>query len=105
MKKSRDVLSFIHGIINLIWPIVAYDLAQLASLTIWGYGWTSFLPMTIMLILPVVSDVVGIVIAAVRYYRRQNVMAMLGIIFDMAALAIYWFLRLQINFSLGWLSS
>lgn len=105
MKKSRDVLSFIHGIINLVWPIVAYDLAQLASLTIWGYGWTSFLPMTIMLILPVVSDVVGIVIAAVRYYRRQNVMAMLGIIFDMAALAIYWFLRLQINFSLGWLSS
>ena len=105
MKKSRDVWSFIHGVINLVWPIVAYDLAQLASLTIWGYGWTSFLPMTIMLILPVVSDVVAIVIAAVRYYRRQNLMAMLGIIFDMAALAIYWFLRLQINFSLGWLSS
>lgn len=104
MKRNRDVLSFIHGIINLVWPIFAYDLAELASLIIWGYGWTSYLPMTIMLILPVVSDVVGIAIAAWRYYRRQGILAMLGIIFDMAALAIYWYLRLQIHFSLGWLS-
>lgn len=105
MKRNRDVVSFIHGILNLVWPIFAYDLAQLASLTIWGYGWTSFLPMTVMLVLPIVSDVIAIAIAAVRYYRRQSLMAMLGIIFDMAALAIYWFLRVQMQFSLGWLSA
>ena len=31
MKHNRgDLLSFIHGVINLIWPVFAYDLAELA---------------------------------------------------------------------------
>lgn len=104
MKENRDVGSFIHGILNLVWPVFAYDLAALASLTIWGYGWTAFLPMNIMLILPIVSDVVGAAVASVRYYRRQNVMTLLGLMFDIVALALYWFLRIQLNFSLGWIS-
>ena len=104
MSKNRDVLSFIHGMINLIWPVFAYDVAALASLTIWGYGWASFLPMNIMLILPIVSDVVGVAIAAMRYYRRQNVMVLLGLMFDITALVLYWFLRIQLNFSLGWIA-
>ena len=104
MKRNRDVWSFIHGIINLVWPVFAYDLAALASLTIWGYGWAAFLPMNIMLILPIVSDVIGAAAASVRYYRRQNVMTLLGLMFDIVALALYWFLRIQLHFSLGWIS-
>ena len=56
---TGDLRSFLHGVINLIWPVFAYDLAELASLIIWGYSWASMVPSTIMLILPIVSDVVG----------------------------------------------
>ncbi len=100
--KNRDVVSFIHGVINLVWPIFAYELAALAALSVSGYGWTSMLPMTIMLLLPIFSSLVGAAIAAVRYYRRQNVMALLGLMFDIVALALYWFLRVQLHFTLGW---
>ena len=69
MKQDwSDLRSFIHGVINLIWPVFAYDLAELASLIIGGYSWATMVPSTIMLILPIVSDVVGIVVAGVRYY-------------------------------------
>lgn len=35
MKQERgDLLAFVHGVINLIWPVFAYDLAELASLII-----------------------------------------------------------------------
>ena len=31
MKQDwSDLRSFIHGVINLIWPVFAYDLAELA---------------------------------------------------------------------------
>lgn len=58
MKQERgDLLAFVHGVINLIWPVFAYDLAELASLIIGGYSWATMVPSTIMLILPIVSDV------------------------------------------------
>ena len=92
MKQERgDLLAFVHGVINLIWPVFAYDLAELASLIIGGYSWATMVPSTIMLILPIVSDVAGIVVAGVRYYRRQSV------------LALYYILRVMMQFSLGWL--
>ena len=100
---TGDLRSFLHGVINLIWPVFAYDLAELASLIIWGYSWASMVPSTIVLILPIVSDVVGIVVAGVRYYRRQSVLALMGLIFSIAALALYYILRIMMRFSLGWL--
>ena len=98
-----DLRSFIHGVVNLVWPVFAYDLAELASLIIGGYSWATMVPSTIMLILPIVSDVVGIVVAGVRYYRRQSVLALMGLIFSIAALALYYILRVMMQFSLGWL--
>ena len=56
---TGDLRSFLHGVINLIWPVFAYDLAELASLIIGGYSWATMVPSTIMLILPIVSDVAG----------------------------------------------
>ncbi len=104
MRKRRgDLGSFIHGVVNLIWPVFAYDLAELASLIIWGYSWATMVPSTIMLILPIVSDVVAIVVAGVRYYRRQSVLSLMGLIFSIAALALYYILRVMMHFSLGWL--
>lgn len=104
MRNSRgDWLSFIHGIINLIWPVFAYDLAELASLIIWGYSWAAALPMTVMMILPVISAAVGIVVASVRYYRRQSVLSLMGLIFSITALALYYLLRMVLQFSLGWM--
>ena len=104
MRKRRgDLGSFIHGVVNLIWPVFAYDLAELASLIIGGYSWATMVPSTIMLILPIVSDVVAIVMAGVRYYRRQNVLSLMGLIFSIAALALYYILRVMMHFSLGWL--
>ena len=35
-RNTGDLLSFIHGVINLIWPVFAYDLAELASVIIGG---------------------------------------------------------------------
>ena len=97
MKQERgDLLAFVHGVINLIWPVFAYDLAELASLIIGGYSWATMVPSTIMLILP-------IVVAGVRYYRRQSVLALMGLIFSIAALALYYILRVMMQFSLGWL--
>ena len=104
MKQDRsDLRSFIHGVINLIWPVFAYDLAELASLIIGGYSWATMVPSTIMLILPIVSDVVAMVVAGVRYYRRQSGLALMGLIFSIAALALYYLLRVMMQFSLGWL--
>ena len=92
MKQERgDLLAFVHGVINLIWPVFAYDLAELASLIIGGYSWATMVPSTIMLILPIVSDVAGIVLA------------LMGLIFSIAALALYYILRVMMQFSLGWL--
>ena len=104
MKQEHgDLRSFLHGVVNLIWPVFAYDLAELASLIIGGYSWATMVPSTIMLILPIVSDVAGIVTAGVRYYRRQSVLALMGLIFSIAALALYYILRVMMQFSLGWL--
>ena len=104
MRQDRsDLRSFIHGVVNLIWPVFAYDLAELASLIIGGYSWATMVPSTIMLILPIVSDVVGIIVAGVRYYRRQSVLALMGLIFSITALALYYILRVMMRFSLGWL--
>ena len=58
---------------------------------------------TIMLLLPILSDAMCIVIAGIRYYRRQSMFALLGIIFSIAALALYYILRTMMQFSLGWL--
>ena len=102
-RDTGDLRSFLHGVINLIWPVFAYDLAELASLIIGGYSWATMVPSTIMLILPIVSDEVGIVVAGVRSYRRQSVLALMGLIFSIAALALYYILRTMLHFSLGWL--
>ena len=99
----RDMACFIHGIINLIWPVFAYDLAELASLIIWGYSWTAAVPVTIMLVLPIISDAAAIVTAGIAYYRRQSMLSLLSIIFSIAALALYYILRTMMQFSLGWL--
>ena len=101
--ERKDLLSFIHGVVNLVWPVFAYDLAELASLIIGGYSWATMVPSTIMLILPIVSDVAAIVVAGVRYYRRQSLLALMGLIFSIAALARYYILRTMLHFSLGWL--
>ena len=101
--KRKDLLSFIHGVVNLVWPVFAYDLAELASLIIGGYSWATMVPSTIMLILPIVSDVAAIVVAGVRYYRRQSLLALMGLIFSISALALYYILRTMLHFSLGWL--
>ena len=101
--ERKDLLSFIHGVVNLVWPLFAYDLAELASLIIGGYSWATMVPSTIMLILPIVSDVAAIVVAGVRYYRRQSLLALMGLIFSIAALALYYILRTMLHFSLGWL--
>lgn len=101
--ERKDLLSFIHGVVNLVWPVFAYDLAELASLIIGGYSWATMVPSTIMLILPIVSDVAAIVVAGVRYYRRQSLLALMGLIFSIAALALYYVLRTMLHFSLGWL--
>lgn len=104
MKTTRrDWIAFIHGLINLIWPFFAYDLAELASLIIWGYSWTAAVPVTIMLLLPILSDVVCIIASGIGYYRRQSMLSLLGIIFSIAALALYYILRTMMQFSLGWL--
>lgn len=104
MKYERnDIVVFIHGIINLIWPIFAYDLAELASLIIWGYSWTAAVPVTIMLVLPILSSLVNIVASAIQYYRRQSVLALLALIFSIAGLALYYVLRMVLQFSFGWL--
>ena len=104
MRATRkDWFSFAHGIINLLWPFFAYDLAELASLIIWGYSWTAAVPVTIMLLLPVISDAVAIIIAGIGYYRRQSTLSLLSIIFSIAALALYYILRTMMQFSLGWL--
>ena len=71
MRFERgDFISFLHGIINLAWPVVAYDLAELASLIIWGYSQMAAVPVTIMLLLPILSDVVCIVIAGIRNKKK-----------------------------------
>ena len=80
-----------------------YDLAELASLIIWGYSWTAAVPVTIMLILPIISDAAAIVTAGIAYYRRQSMLSLLSIIFSIAALALYYILRTMMQFSLGWL--
>ncbi len=65
-----DIRSLIHGIFNLILPFFAYDLAGLLSfaLTVGDYTpWTAIWPMTILVALPFLSDLVGVVLGAVRY--------------------------------------
>lgn len=102
-RNTGDLLSFIHGVINLIWPVFAYDLAELASVIIGGYSWATMVPSTIMLVLPIISAVAAIVVAGMRYYRRQNVLSLMGMIFSIASLALYYILRTMLQFSLGWL--
>lgn len=102
-RNTGDLRSFIHGVINLIWPVFAYDLAELASVIIGGYSWATMVPSTIMLVLPIISAVAAIVVAGMRYYRRQNVLSLMGLIFSIASLALYYILRTMLQFSLGWL--
>lgn len=102
-RNTGDLLSFIHGVINLIWPVFAYDLAELASVIIGGYSWATMVPSTIMLVLPIISAVAAIVVAGMRYYRRQNVLSLMGMISSIASLALYYILRTMLQFSLGWL--
>lgn len=80
-----DIRSLLHGIFNLILPFFAYDLAGLLvfSLTAGNYTpWASFWPMAVLIHLPFLSDVIGVVVGAVRYKRSKRVCAMLGTIFS-----------------------
>lgn len=98
-----DTRSLIHGIINLIVPIFAYDLIALLvyAVTAANYNpWAAFLPMAILSWLPFVSDAVCVVVAAVRYKRRGRTRALLGLIFSLGGAALYYMLRYQMHFTL-----
>lgn len=101
---SGDTRSLLHGIFNLILPFFIYDVASLlvAAFTAARYNpWISFLPMSILLLLPYVSDAVGVVVAAVRFHRRGRTRALLGLIFSLGAAALYYMLRFQMQFTLS----
>lgn len=88
-----DIRSLLHGIFNLILPFFAYDLAGLLvfSLTAGNYTpWASFWPMAVLIHLPFLSDVIGVVVGAVRYKRSKRVCAMLGIIFSIGGAVLYY---------------
>lgn len=98
-----DIRSLIHGIINLILPFFAYDLAGLLvlSMTVGDYSpWMSFWPMTILVWLPFLSDLIGVVVGAVRYAKSGRTCALLGIIFSVGGAALYYMLRFQLGFTL-----
>ena len=85
-----DIRSLIHGIFNLILPFFAYDLAGLLSfaLTVGDYTpWTAIWPMTILVALPFLSDLVGVVLGVVRYAKTGRTCALLGIIFSVGGAA------------------
>ena len=95
--------SLLHGIFNLILPFFAYDLAGLLvfSLTAGNYTpWASFWPMAVLIHLPFLSDVIGVVVGAVRYKRSKRVCAMLGTIFSIGGAVLYYMLRYQWGFTL-----
>lgn len=101
---SGDTRSLLHGIFNLILPFFIYDLASLlvAAFTAARYNpWIGFLPMSILLWLPYVSDAIGVVVAAVRFHRRGRTRALLGLIFSLGAAALYYMLRFQMQFTLS----
>ena len=98
-----DIRSLIHGIFNLILPFFAYDLAGLLSfaLTVGDYTpWTAIWPMTILVALPFLSDLVGVVLGAVRYAKTGRTCALLGIITSVGGAALYYMLRFQLGFTL-----
>ena len=78
-----DIRSLLHGIFNLILPFFAYDLAGL-----------------LVFHLPFLSDVIGVVVGAVRYKRSKRVCAMLGTIFSIGGAVLYYMLRYQWGFTL-----
>lgn len=105
---SGDTRSLLHGIVNLILPFFIYDLASLlvAAFTAARYNpWISFLPMSILLLLPYVSDAVGVVVAAVRFRRRGRTRALLGLIFSLGSAPLYYMLRFQLHFTLSQLKN
>lgn len=105
---SGDTRSLLHGIFNLILPFFIYDLASLlvAAFTAARYNpWVSFLPMSILLLLPYVSDAVGVVVAAVRFHRRGRTRALLGLIFSLSSAPLYYMLRFQLHFTLSQLKN
>lgn len=98
-----DIRSLIHGIFNLILPFFAYDLAGLLAfaLTVGDYTpWTAVWPMTILVALPFLSDLIGVVLGAVRYAKTGRTCALLGIIFSAGGAALYYMLRFQLGFTL-----
>lgn len=98
-----DIRSLIHGIFNLILPLFAYDLAGLLvfSVTVGDYSpWMSIWPMTILIGLPFLSDLIGVIAGAVRYARSGRTCALLGIIFSVGGAALYYMLRFQLGFTL-----
>lgn len=98
-----DIRSLIHGIFNLILPFFAYDLAGLLAfaLTVGDYTpWTAVWPMTILVALPFLSDLVGVVLGAVRYGKTGRTCALLDIIFSAGGAALYYMLRFQLGFTL-----
>jgi hypothetical protein len=105
---SGDTRSLLHGIFNLLLPFFIYDLASLlvAAFTAARYNpWISFLPMSILLLLPYVSDAVGVVVAAVRFPRRGRTRALLGLIFSLSSAPLYYMLRFQLHFTLSQLKN
>ena len=98
-----DIRSLIHGIFNLILPFFAYDLAGLLAfaLTVGDYTpWTAIWPMTILAALPFLSDLIGVVLGAVRYAKTGRTCALLGIIVSAGGAALYYMLRFQLGFTL-----
>lgn len=99
-----DNRSLVHGIVNLLLPIVFYDAVVLlcSALTVGNYDpWVLFLPMSILMWAPFASDALCVIIAAVRFKRRGRTRALLGLIFSVGGAALYYMLRFQIHFSLS----
>ena len=101
---SGDTRSLLHGIFNLLLPFFIYDLASLLVAARYN-PWISFLPMSILLLLPYVSDAVGVVVAAVRFHRRGRTRALLGLIFSLSSAPLYYMLRFQLHFALSQLKN
>ncbi len=101
MKKSGDTRSLIHRIINLLWSTCALGLAGAITFYLLGYeGWDGILVVFVLLLLPIVSDIIAIVIASVRYTRRRQAVTLLGLIFSIAAIPLYWFIRIVLKYDL-----
>ena len=63
--------------------------------------WLAVVPVQVLLWLPLLSDAICVVVAAVRFSGRGRTRALLGLIFSLGAAALYYMLRFQMQFTLS----